>query len=310
MAVFFSGAVLLALEGRLTWAAACLGMAVLAKSLVPLVLFLPLIAMALRPIPALVFLGVAVPWHALNYWRNGKEFLWVLFVQQQFGRFTTVERQHVQQWWFYLPVLLMALYPWFPLLPLARFEWKDRRVRMLAYVVLFGFVFFSASRNKLPTYLLPLLPSACALMGIGLARAAQPEKWMLASAALLGAAPAAARILPAALATGIHTAEIPWRELAIGCLTCGGAGAIAILAARRRAVGIIFAGAAAALLWLKVESYPALDAADSARPVWQARHPECISGADRGLDYGLEYYAGRTLDECAVLDPSPGGVVR
>ena len=181
LAALFSGAVLLvcdegeATPARITAAAACLGLATLAKSLVPLVLFVPVwlldyrrLRLWLRPAPLAAFTLIAVPWHVLCAVRNGRQFLRILFVEHQFGRFTSPALQHGQRWWFYLPVFLLLLYPWFPLLAWADCDIRDRRVRTLTGVLVWGVVFFSLSVNKLPGYLLPLFPSACILIGLGL----------------------------------------------------------------------------------------------------------------------------------------------
>jgi len=317
LAVFFSAAVLLALERRHTPAAASLGLAVLAKSLVGPVLFLPVLALDsrrlrdwLRPGPILAFLAIALPWHLLCLARNGPEFLRVLFVQQQFGRFATLERQHGQPWWFYLPVALLVLYPWFPLLAVASREWRAPRVRVLIAVVVFGFVFFSAAENKLPGYLMPLVPSACALMGIGLARREKPERAVILPVALLGIVPAAGRALPGAIANGLRAAPVSAADIAIGCAALAIVGAASAAILKNRAVGAAFVLTAAAFLWLKVSTYPALDQSATGRPLWLREHPECVTTGNRGLDYSLNYYAGQDLPRCALLDPSPARVVR
>jgi 4-amino-4-deoxy-L-arabinose transferase-like glycosyltransferase len=322
MAVLFSAAVLLALEDKagdrhLTWAAASLGLAVLAKSLVPVVLFVPVLALDyrrlrewLRPGPLAAFFGIALPWHVLCYLRNGREFVSILFVQQQFGRFTTTERQHGQPWWFYLPVLLLLLFPWFPLLAGSFRGWKERRIQVPMAVLVFGFLFFSKSLNKLPTYLLPLLPSACILMGVALARTARPERWMVLPVALLGIVPVAGRVIPVAMATGIRSAPISWDDMAIGCAVMALAGSVLAAVLKNRAVAGAVLLTAGSLLWLKAAVLPALDRTASARALWLAERPECIEGTDRGLNYSLQYYAGKELPPCDVLDRGPGRVVR
>jgi 4-amino-4-deoxy-L-arabinose transferase-like glycosyltransferase len=317
LAVFFSAAVLLALERRYTLAAASLGLAVLAKSLVGPVLFLPVLALDfrrwrdwLKPAPVIAFFAIALPWHLLCFARNGGEFPRVLFVQQQFGRFATLERQHGQPWWFYLPVALLVLYPWFPLLAVASREWRMPRVRVLMAVVAFGFAFFSASQNKLPGYLLPLVPSACALMGIGLASRDKPERAMILPIALLGIVPAASRAIPAAIANGLRAAPVSAAEIALGCAALAILGVAGAAILKSKAVGPAFVLAAAAFLWLKVSTYSALDQSATGRPLWLREHPECAATGNRGLDYSLDYYAGQDLPRCAVLDPSPARVVR
>ncbi|HJT90320.1 MAG TPA: glycosyltransferase family 39 protein, partial [Bryobacteraceae bacterium] len=193
LTAFFSAAMLLALpwiakgdERLLPAAAALLGVAVLAKGLVPLVLALPLamrggIRSLLRPRVAAPFLVVALPWYLLCYLRNGGEFLKVFFWQQQFDRFTSGALMHLQPWWFYIPVLLGAMLPWTPLAALAggrREAWRDPRRRFLLAWVLFGLLFFSASANKLPGYILPLLPAAAALAALGLSEAGNARAWL------------------------------------------------------------------------------------------------------------------------------------
>ena len=102
-------------------AAALLGLAVLAKGLVPLVLAAPLawmgrkrIADLLRPAVVASFLAVALPWYLLCYARNGYRFIEVFFVEHQFGRFASEALGHPQPFWFYVPVVLAALFPWTP----------------------------------------------------------------------------------------------------------------------------------------------------------------------------------------------------
>ena len=122
-----------------------LGLATLTKSLVPLVLFIPVLGVNyrslrqwLRPLPLLIFGAISIPWYLLCWLRNGQPFIDVLFIQQQFNRFNSPSLQHVQPAWFYIPVILMLLFPWFPLLALVRYDANDHRVKTLIAVVVFG----------------------------------------------------------------------------------------------------------------------------------------------------------------------------
>ena len=155
-------------------AGALLGVAVLAKGLVPLILAVPLLWMGRKRLLELPRLGVglvvvAVPWYLLCTLRNGLPFLEEFFWKHHFQRFSNDALQHVQPIWFYIPVLLAGLVPWTPLLVLLfkRRLYQDQRVRFLLLWFAFGFVFLSISVNKLPGYLLPLLPALCALDGTG-----------------------------------------------------------------------------------------------------------------------------------------------
>jgi 4-amino-4-deoxy-L-arabinose transferase-like glycosyltransferase len=310
VAALFSAAVLFSIETgtrepRRTVVAALLGFATLAKSLFPLVLFLPVIALDyrrlrawLRPGPILAFAIVSLPWHILCTARNGTEFLKVLFIEHQFGRFTSDAMQHVKPWWYYGPVLLLLLYPWFPLLALASRERKDSRVRVLLGVVLFGFVFISMSVNKLPGYLLPLLPSICALTGIGAAKTNRTNPLIAASVVLLGILPVARGVLPIALASGLRASNIPWGRfplwLGIGLL----AGVAITLVFRRNSLPVAAALAAGCFIWFQISVFPDIDRAASARLVWVTEHPPCQTEERRAIVYGLNYYAGRELPPC------------
>ncbi len=125
LSVFFCAAVLLSIpwiarqeRAGLTAAAACLGLAALAKGLVPLVLFLPVFAFGwrrlsdwLRPGPLLAFSVCALPWYILCLMRNGSDFPRVLFMEQTFGRFASAALKHAQPPWFYLPDFPAAALP-------------------------------------------------------------------------------------------------------------------------------------------------------------------------------------------------------
>ncbi len=231
MAAAFSAAMLLWLrwitDGDrrvLTPAAALLGVAVLAKGLVPLVLSMPLIWAGrrrwrdlLRPVPAAIFLAIAAPWYIAITLRYGNRFLNDFFLKQHFARFASESLQHGQPFWFYVPVFAGALFPWTPLAALLfrRKLYQDPRTFFLLLWVGFGLVFFSAASNKLPGYLLPLMPAVAALAGISLAQIAKPRV-LIACALLLLLLPGIAAVLPGALSKGItHTgsAAVSWLAL-------------------------------------------------------------------------------------------------
>ena len=324
----FSAAMLLALPWiakgdtrPLPLTAALLGLAVLAKGLVPLVLAVPLLMRGrLRDLVrwrvAAPFLIVALPWYILCYLRNGRAFLDVFFWQQQFGRFTSPALQHSQPWWFYFPVLLAGLLPWTPLAALLtrRGGWRDPRRAFLLLWVLFGLLFFSIAVNKLPGYVLPLLPAICALMGIHLAEEREPgfaaDALTGVCALLLVLFPIAARMLPEAIVLGITHAPKPpleWNWL----LPCGTAILVWILARngrRREAIAVVAAGAAVGILWLKATALPEVDRRISARNLWreiEARRAKvCIQAVNRNTRYSLNYYSGEPLPDCAA-EPRP-----
>jgi 4-amino-4-deoxy-L-arabinose transferase-like glycosyltransferase len=287
-----------------------LGLAILAKGLVPLVLFIPGLWFLRHRIRDLVILFsaaliVAAPWYALATLRNGTPFLEDFFWKHHFGRFLSTTLQHGQPIWFYIPILLAGIFPWIPLLALLfnRQLYRDRRTQFLLAWFAWGFVFFSASRNKLPGYLLPLLPPLAALAGIATAeaRARSPKLMALlaASAALLCFIPALSNALPQALAAGFsrtpfHLATI-WIVPAL---------LIAILAAvlektdhRDCAVAAVAVLTVVSVVTIVWRIYPRIDYQLSGRSS-HAESITCLPPMNRSQRYSIQYYAGRNLPDC------------
>jgi 4-amino-4-deoxy-L-arabinose transferase-like glycosyltransferase len=339
MTAAFSAAMLLALpwvskgDSRpLPLAGALLGLAVLAKGLVPLVLAMPLAIQAasgklprvrqlLSPRVIAPFLAVSLPWYLLCYLRNGRQFLEVFFWQQQFERFRSPALEHTQPWWFYIPVLLAGLLPWTPLTSLVspRRTWQDPRRRFLLVWVLFGLLFFSLAVNKLPGYVLPLVPAVCALSGIGLAEADDsrsdratltPVLALAGSAFLLVLFPIADRILPQAISAGLSRApKIHWQWSWLFPLLAGAL--VWILVRRGRisaAVALIAISASSGYFYLKFATLPRVDTVASARYLWRnveaRRYETCIQSLNRNLRYGLNYYSDTPLPDCSAR-PEP-----
>jgi 4-amino-4-deoxy-L-arabinose transferase-like glycosyltransferase len=334
MTAAFSVAMLLALpwvskgDSRpLPLASALLGLAVLAKGLVPLVLAMPLAIPAasgkfprMRQLLSLrviaPFLAVSLPWYFLCYLRNGRQFLQVFFWQQQFERFRSPALEHAQPWWFYIPVLLAGLLPWTPLTSLVspRRTWQDPRRRFLLVWVLFGLLFFALAVNKLPGYVLPLVPAVCALSGIGLAESHDsrlaPALALAGSAFLLVLFPMADQVLPQAISVGLSRApkiHFQWGWLIpplIGGLTW-------ILARRGRhsaALALIAISASSGYFYLKFATLPRVDTVASARYLWRnveaRRYETCIQSLNRNFRYGLNYYSDTLLPDCSTR-PEP-----
>jgi 4-amino-4-deoxy-L-arabinose transferase-like glycosyltransferase len=320
MSAAFSAAMLLSLgwlerseRRRLPLAAALLGLAVLAKGLVPLVLAVPLAWMGrrrlldwFRPSVIAAFAVVALPWYALCFLRNGLPFLEKFFWQHQVERFTTTALAHGQPFWFFVPVIVAALFPWIPGLVLlaSRALYSDSRRRFLLLWVVFGLVFFSAAQNKLPTYVLPLVPPLAALMGIALADRKRARWLLVASAALLVFLGPIAAVLPEALAAGISRSALPafqWTWL-LPVLACAAVWILDAAVGRTAAVGLLAVAITAGAVALELRSFPEMDRVASARPLWNAVAPirdrVCIARLHRSLRYGLNYYSGTPLPDC------------
>jgi len=316
LAVCFSAAALLLLpgEGRTKPVASgiFLGLAVLAKGLVPLVLILPAFwFLRKRAKEIAIVMGVAVlvaaPWYALVTPRSGRPFLEEFFWKHHFARFATGSLQHVRPVWFFVPVLLAATFPWTPLLALLfdKQLYADGRVRFLAAYLGFGLLFFSFSENKLPGYLLPLLPGLTALLGIAVARGRR-ACWALAgAAALLCLIPVVAEALPAALLNGasrVKPAVSPW-QIAGGLATGIVVWALCSRRSRIGAAGLVATGVTAGVIYLVWVTFPVLETTVSARQFWRSHQDiQCVDAGNRGWQYGVAYYAGRAVPLC---EPAP-----
>ena len=320
LAVFFQLAVLLAwlslkepAPAARYGAAVCLAAAVLAKGLVPLVLFLPVLwflrtAWRAWAGPAALFLALAAPWYAAMAWVHGEAFLAEFFLRHHLSRFSSDELQHVQPFWFYFPVFIGGLFPWIPaLITAGRRQWEDVRLRIPLAVFVFGFLFFSISRNKLPGYLLPLWPPACILLAAGLAGAPRAGRALFWTVMLAGFSPAAAALLPEALLYGITNARMEgaaWEYFALLLPVALGVWWLDARGQRAAAAGAVAGVAAAAFVFIQLSAAPVLDQIVSARGLWRKAEPRrqqiCIERLHRSWRYGLAYYAGAVLPDCAT----------
>jgi 4-amino-4-deoxy-L-arabinose transferase-like glycosyltransferase len=292
------------------WAGVFLGLAVLAKAFVPLVLIAPVLLIARRM--RLAMIGtcavVAAPWYILCELQNGPAFWNDIFWKQQVGRFLNTSLEHVQPRWYYVPILLAGLFPWTPLAALLfrAKTFQDERIRFLTFWLLFGLLFFSAAQNKLPGYVLPLLPVLAILLGFALDKTPAAGWWVGACVVLLIAAPAIAALLPDALPSGIASSHFPFARLARGwpfALAAGGVFWLAWLGKKEQAMIAAALAALAAIGYFKLTVLPVLDQRYSVRAFWRANAPQiqaaCLKDVPRGWAYGLNYYAGRPLPECA-----------
>jgi 4-amino-4-deoxy-L-arabinose transferase-like glycosyltransferase len=306
-----------------------LGVALLAKGLVGPVLLLPLLWWLRgrwRAVGSagLLSAGLAALWYAPMLLRHGRAFVDEFFLRHHFGRFTTGELQHVQPMWFYVPVLLGWLYPWVPFFlaslwppPASWSKWRQA----LAATVLFGFFFFSLSSNKLPGYVVPLLPALCAWMAASLEERGSTPRLFFWTGFSLFLIPVAASVLPEALLHGLRRAPwqgIPWEYFAFSIVA--GLAALALERWNRRgmALGVLAACAAGGVVYIKMSAFPVLDRVVSARGLAQRveaqTEPVCVYRLHRSLRYGLNYYVPDILPSCEEapqpieIDQAPGGL--
>lgn len=173
----------------------------------------------------LLFTAIALPWYVLCYWQNGTPFIEEFLIKHNIERLFSAAIGHPQPLWFYLPILPAALFPWSPMLLLPLWDGWNKRWQgatetperiLLIYWVALPFVFFSLSENKLPGYLLPILPPLTLWIAHAVSEhyaSESPGNWFTratvgASALFLLCTPLIALLLPQALASGLRGALV------------------------------------------------------------------------------------------------------
>ena len=124
-------------------------------------------------LPILVAVLTSLPWCVAVAMREPdfiRHFFWVEHLQRYTG---TSDRLHNHPIWFFLPLVLLGTLPWnmFAASTIAGFRKADLRQPFYRFLVcwfVFPFLFFSLSRGKLGTYILPCYPPLVILMIVGL----------------------------------------------------------------------------------------------------------------------------------------------
>lgn len=129
----------------------------------------------------LVLAAVCLPWYILVNLRSDWEFFRVFIVRHNIQRFASEVApggQHVEPFWYYLPVLLAGVWPWSFFAVQSLFApihkiWRASSATRAAQPALFPLLwalgvilFFSAAKAKLPTYITPAFPPLALLLAI------------------------------------------------------------------------------------------------------------------------------------------------
>ncbi len=150
----------------------------------------------LHPAAVLAFCVTALPWYVLCARRN-PDFFRIFIIEHNFKRYLTPEFQHVQPFWYYVPVLLVAFLPLVGL-----FLWSAAvgtkevlRRRMVSHITLllicwstFCILFFSTSHSKLPGYILPAFPAVGLLVARTFVLLGPQSRWSYQSMGFFGSA--------------------------------------------------------------------------------------------------------------------------
>ena len=151
----------------------------------------------LHPAAIASFCATALPWYVICSRRN-PDFFRIFIIEHNFKRYLTPEFQHIQPFWYYVPILLIAFAPWtlalvWSALYGALRVLPARRPSAMTLLLLcwsgFCIIFFSISKSKLPGYILPAIPAIGLLLTRSCVAASEGQKsfrWIRFSFSLLG----------------------------------------------------------------------------------------------------------------------------
>jgi 4-amino-4-deoxy-L-arabinose transferase-like glycosyltransferase len=281
----------------------------------------------LHPVAIVSFCLTALPWYIVCARRN-PDFFRVFIIEHNFKRYLTPEFQHIQPFWYYVPVLLLAFLPWLALLLWSIFAGARHLLQkkplspatlFLLTWAAFCILFFSTSHSKLPGYILPAIPAVALLLSRYLTQNvldnAATKRWL-------------PRCLGATLFTASYgVAKFGWQirfvtdiypapTASLWALILFVAGAVVSLLGIRRHTKLAFVAIPLTVFLLLNagnDSYWQLDEGVSARPALRLLNyewnPAEINSATiyklpRGLQYGLNFYLRRELQEWT---PETGG---
>ena len=282
---------------------------------------LRLLARALWIPGVVLFCAIALPWYILVQLRN-PEFFRIFILEHNLARFGTDLYHHRQPFWYFVPVLLLALIPWTifvtrSLLETVRLWWSEGRntglpdplTLFLATWLIVPVVFFSFSQSKLPGYILPAVPAGVLLVAeyvrAHVEENVRPPLLVIILHAIIAALP----VIPALMINPLLLQQrVTWGRPLLISSALAGALAVAIMLTLRSGFGLRMLRLAtlvpvvftiAAILKL---GGAAIDSTLSARVLSseiarvEANYlPTAVYHVPREIKYGLAFYRNRTI---------------
>lgn len=274
------------------------------------------------------FCLTALPWYILCAWRN-PDFFRVFIIEHNFKRYLTPEFQHIQPFWFYVPVLLVAFLPWAALFLWfavhgAVHLWRKRSWKESTWFSIcwagFCLLFFSISRSKLPGYVLPAIPAIALLMTDDITRLLRQKlgdiRWLCLGIGLtfgaLGVAafrmgdkiPFVTDIRPSPAVTGF-AALMVLVGLIVGVLGISRRGAAALSIGAMALPFFLVEGTGD--LWELDEGVSARPAIQQAKEHWPSTDLGTATSykLPRNLKFGLNFYLHREILEWSEVQHHP-----
>jgi 4-amino-4-deoxy-L-arabinose transferase-like glycosyltransferase len=272
------------------------------------------------------FCLTALPWYILCARRN-PDFFRIFIIEHNFKRYLTPEFQHIQAFWYYVPTLLLALLPWTAILASVANNlrrsvrtgcWRMSPDLYFACWIAFTFIFFSASKSKLPGYVLPAIPPLGLLVSqsvsLHIRKIVQGNRWIVTT---IGVTLFILGVLSSFQIAFSDTSHLTSATLAL----VGGGLLSAVLGSLRKfspglvlgvlsvlaAINLALCGTTRRTIDSLVSARPALQAAQS---VWNNYSPERASTYKlrRSFQYTLNFYFHRELPEWSAEGVRPGWV--
>jgi len=282
----------------------------------------------LHPVAIASFCLTALPWYILCARRN-PDFFRVFIIEHNFNRFLTPQFQHIQPFWYYIPILLIAFLPWTPLLLVSvsfgslKF-WHERKLSPATTLFvcwsLFCLLFFSLSKSKLPGYVLPAVPAIGILLARCLVRlmplVAKYFRWLLA---LFGSVFAVAGAFLYLFLGNLHTSPLTRASRAVALILLMFAVATWLLASHKTRFDSRIPAAACCVLPVLLlagcvpKLLPAIFRYDSSGKTLAAEilstqlSPDIYIGPiSRGQYFSLNFYLHRQMKEWDKTNPQEG----
>jgi len=277
-----------------------------------------------HPVAVASFCLIALPWYILCARRN-PDFFRIFIIEHNFKRYLTPEFQHIQPFWYYIPILGLGLLPWtvssFIYLKDAVRSWREgdwlnSPGLLFACWAIFPVVFFSLSKSKLPGYVLPIIPPlqmlAAQRVSLRVCKTLPGDRWIAITSGVT--------LITLSLFTLVKSVRIEDFRWAALVLATGG---FAILfpgnlwrLSQALAISVLTVIVAIALAFLGYAG-PTLDhsvsprfALQAARGIWSNYSPEHASTykLQRSFQYSLNFYFHRELPEWSPGRVQPGWV--
>ncbi len=134
---------------------------------------------------ALLFLGIALPWHLLMYARHGSWFLQEYFYNVHWRRILVSEHARLDNWYFYIMLMFVGVTPWFLFwIPAGRSMFmqfkkkmasRDKLFFLIAWIVSI-YAFVQPAHSKLASYIFPAFPAIAIILAYTINEALERAK--------------------------------------------------------------------------------------------------------------------------------------